>query len=80
MLGAKDAAKMAHAPVDLHVPGVEAYASYEGPDLVLYVIHDRTTPEQVRELKGYLVGFLLASGKFSTYRLKARGNPNAGWS
>ena len=69
---------MPHAPVDLHIPGVEAYASYEGTDLVLYVIHDRTTPEQVRELKSYLVGFLVASGK--TYRLKARGNPNAGWS
>ncbi len=71
---------MPHAHVDLHIPGIEAFADYEGADLVLYVVHDRTSAESVHDLRKLLNPHLAPGGKFFTYRLKPKGDPDANWS
>ena len=71
---------MDRAKVDLHITGTEAHANYEGDKLVLYVIHDRATPERVQDLRHQLEPQLAPKGRFHTFRLMAKHDPNADWS
>jgi hypothetical protein len=71
---------MSRTEVDLHIQGTEGFAAYDGPHLVLYVIHDRTTPESLHELRHQLIPQLTPVGRFDMFRLKSRDDPNGGWS
>ena len=71
---------MPRAPVDLHIRGTEAFADYEGADLILYVVHDPATPEKVQELRQQLSPQLASNGgRFHTFRLKAKDALDADW-
>jgi hypothetical protein len=71
---------MAHGSIDLRISGTDAFEDFEGANLVLYVVHDRTTSEAVHELRWALSKQLAPKGRYSTCRLKGRHEPNADWS
>ena len=70
---------MPHKPIDLQLPGTKAFAAYDGPELVLYVVHDRTSPEEIYKLRQILNKRIVDGDEFNTYRLKAENKPEADW-
>ena len=71
---------MVHNPVDLGIPGTDAYETWEdGIGTVFWVSHDRDSSEDLRALRQELSKRFLPDGRYNRWFLKAKNDPNASW-
>jgi hypothetical protein len=72
---------MVHNPVDLGLHGTDAFETWEdGTGTVLWVTHDRSSPNELDALRQDLHKLLSPDGRYERYWLKPRDDPNAEWS
>ena len=70
---------MADHDVYLGIPGITAFENYEHGRTVLYVVHDRETPETVHALRQLLIRRRAPFGRYDKIFVKSKSDPSAEW-